>query len=80
MSKRLVRIYPEHVFSKLEKATGLEVNAVLQSGRTHFGKIVSVTTDSLIIKDTRNHSHQLAISDLYEIVYDQENEKALVQL
>ena len=79
MSKRLVRVYPENIYTKLEKAAGLEVNAVTQSGRTYFGKLISVTIDTLIIKDTRNHAHKLALSDLYEIVYDQENDKALLQ-
>ena len=79
MSKRLVRIYPQNVFFKLEKAAGLEVNAVTQSGRTYFGKLISVTIDTLIIKDTRNHAHKLALSDLYEIVYDQDNDKTLLQ-
>ena len=79
MSKRLVRIYPQNVFFKLEKAAGLEINAVMQSGRTYLGKITSVTIDSLIIKDTRNHSHKLSLSDLYEIVYDQDNDKTLLQ-
>ena len=79
MSKRLVRIYPKNVFSKLEKADGLEINAVMQNGRTYFGKIASVSIDGLNIKDTRNHFHQLALSDLYEIVYDEENHDILLR-
>lgn len=75
MSKRLIRIYPKNVFDKLRNEIGLEVNAVMQNGRTYFGKIDSVTENHLNISDTRDHLHQLAISDLYEVVYDFENQK-----
>lgn len=73
MSKRLVRIYPKNVFDKLRKEAGLEVNAVMQNGRTYFGKIDSLTVDHLSISDTRDHLHKLALSELFEVVYDLES-------
>ena len=78
MSKRLVRLNPEIIFKKLGNVTGLEVNAVLQNGRTYFGRIKSVTTDYIILTDTRDHLHKIAMADLYEIVYDMESIKALI--
>lgn len=72
MSKRLVRLNPDAVFSELGNVTGLEVNAVLRNGLTYFGKIKSVTSDYLVLSDARSHLHKIAISDLYEIIYDRE--------
>ena len=77
MSKRLVRLNPEIIFRKLENVTELEINAVLQNGRTYFGKIKSVTSDYVVLADTRDHVHRIAIADLYEIVYDMESIKAI---
>jgi small nuclear ribonucleoprotein (snRNP)-like protein len=70
MSKRLVRISSVNIFPSLDKLIEKEINAVLQNGNTHFGKLASFTEQQLILTDTRNHSHQLALSELYEIVYD----------
>jgi small nuclear ribonucleoprotein (snRNP)-like protein len=70
MSKRLVRISTANIFPALEKLIKQEINVILQNGNTHFGKLASFTKEQLILTDTRNHSHQLALSELYEIVYD----------
>jgi len=70
MSKRLIRIRPEDALSKLEGKSGIEVNLVLQNGRTYFGELQLVTKDSIKIHDTRNHVHHIALADLFEIVLD----------
>lgn len=70
MSKRIIRIKNTDVFASLEHRTGIELNAVLQNGRTHFGVLNSITAESLVIADSREHFHKLMISDLYEIVLD----------
>lgn len=70
MSKRLVRIPSDKIFQELEKLNGVELNAISQTGKTYFGNLVSVTTEYLTMLDTRQHSHKLAIPDLYEVVYD----------
>ncbi|MEO6282880.1 MAG: hypothetical protein ABIN80_13235 [Dyadobacter sp.] len=70
MSKRLVRISTANIFPALEKLIKQEINVILQNGNTHFGKLASFTKEKLILTDTRNHSHQLTLSELYEIVYD----------
>jgi hypothetical protein len=70
MSKRLIRIRRSDILIKLEHHIGIELNAVLQNGNTHFGTLTSLTADRLTISDTRNHAHKLMISDIYEIVVD----------
>lgn len=73
MSKILVRIIPGNVFAELKQKLGLEINAIMQNGNTYFGKIESVTAEHINITDTRNHAHRLALSDMYEIIYDRQN-------
>jgi small nuclear ribonucleoprotein (snRNP)-like protein len=70
MSKRIVRISSAKIYPSLENLIKKEINVVLQNGNTHFGKLASFTPEQLTLTDTRNHSHQLALSELYEIVYD----------
>jgi hypothetical protein len=77
MSKRLIRLNPGVIFTKLGNITGLEVNAVLQNGLTYFGKIESVTIEHIILADARGHLHRIAISELYEIIYDREDVKTI---
>ena len=78
MSKRLTRINKPEEFRKLEKASGIEINAVLQNGNTHFGRLQSVDNDFMIMKDMRSHTHKIAFSNLYEIVIDTESNKTFV--
>lgn len=70
MSKRLMRIRGSEIYPFSEKLLGFDVNAVMQNGNTHFGKLESLTQNHLLIRDPRNHPHNLAVTDLYEIVYD----------
>ncbi len=46
------------------------LNAVLSNGNTVFGRLISVDASQIILKDTRAHSHRIPLSDLYELVYD----------
>ncbi len=70
MSKRLIRIRNKEGYQNLEKYVGTEVNAILQNGNTHFGLFTNITPEYLIIKDQRDHIHQIPFSDLYEIILD----------
>jgi hypothetical protein len=70
MSKRLVRISSKDIYSSLEKLLKIQINAVMNDGNTHFGKLESFTKEQLLIRDTRNHMHQIPLPSLYEIVYD----------
>lgn len=70
MSKRLIRVQPDEIQSKQSLLQKQPLNAVLSNGNTIFGRLISVDAAQLTIKDTRDHQHQIALSDLYEVVYD----------
>ncbi|MGX5852482.1 hypothetical protein ACWKW6_02510 [Dyadobacter jiangsuensis] len=70
MSKRLIRVTPDQITSKQGILRKHPLNAVLSNGNTIFGILLSVDAAQLVLKDTRNHLHQIALSDLYEVVYD----------
>jgi hypothetical protein len=70
MSKRLIRIASKNIAAGLSNLTGITLNAVLQSGNTYSGVLTAVNSQHVSILDTRNHLHQLAIQDIYEVVYD----------
>lgn len=75
MSKRLIRIPSKNISSDLTNVDGLELNAILRTGNTYFGKLISVTNHYLTMLDKRQHIHKLAIQDLYEVVYDHKEKK-----
>jgi hypothetical protein len=70
MSKRLIRVKPDQISGNLVALQRQPVNAVFSNGNTIFGRLISVETNLLFLKDTRDHTHQIPLSDLYELVYD----------
>lgn len=70
MSKRLIRVQPDEIKSKLGILQKQPLNAVLTNGNTIFGRLLAIDSAELVLKDTRDHQHRIALSDLYEVVYD----------
>ncbi len=70
MSKRLMRVQPDEIESKQGILQKQPLNAVLFNGNTIFGRLIAIDAAQLILKDTRGHQHRIALSDLYEVVYD----------
>ncbi|WP_426293277.1 hypothetical protein ACN9ML_29130 [Dyadobacter endophyticus] len=70
MSKRLIRVKPDEIRSKQDTLLSHPFNAVLSNGNTIFGRLISLDEMQLVLKDTRDHHHRIALSDLYEVVYD----------
>lgn len=70
MSKRLIRVKPQEIKQYQSNLQRHPFNAVLSNGNTVFGRLIALGTDKIVIKDTRDHLHEIAISDLYELVYD----------
>lgn len=74
MSKRLIRVTPNEILSKQHILQKHTLNAVLSNGNTVFGRLMSIDAMQLVLKDTRDHSHRIALSDLYEVVYDDDRD------
>ncbi|SEI40667.1 hypothetical protein SAMN05216327_101301 [Dyadobacter sp. SG02] len=70
MSKRLIRVQRDEIQGKQHILQKQPLNAVLSNGNTIFGRLISIDAAQLILKDTRDHQHKIALSDLYEVVYD----------
>lgn len=73
MSKRMIRLKPGQISEQLQNKQGLKLNAVLENGKTYFGTLSAVEQGFLIIKDTRDHTHQIPFSGIYEVIYDLES-------
>ncbi|SDG74222.1 hypothetical protein SAMN04487996_122135 [Dyadobacter soli] len=70
MSKRLIRVQPDELLSNQHILKKQPLNVVLSNGNTIFGRLMAIDAVRLVLKDTRDHQHQIALSDLYEVVYD----------
>jgi hypothetical protein len=70
MSKRLIRIGSGKIHPALSGLLSHEINAVLENGKTYFGRLLSFTADALKLTDYREHIHEIRLTELYEIVYD----------
>lgn len=70
MSKRLIRLTPDEIIGKQHILQKHTLNAVLSNGNTVFGRLMSIDATQLVLKDTRDHHHRIALSELYEVVYD----------
>ncbi|ACT96408.1 hypothetical protein Dfer_5210 [Dyadobacter fermentans DSM 18053] len=70
MSKRLIRIKPADIQGKIDVLLKHPLNIVVANGNTIFGRLLSADATQLIVKDTRDHRHEIAVGELYELVYD----------
>lgn len=68
----MTRLSAAKVYPSLQSLLAHKINAVLSNGNTVFGKLTSFGPDQFTLEDTRGHHHRLLISELYEIVYDDE--------
>ncbi|GGM82453.1 hypothetical protein GCM10010967_12660 [Dyadobacter beijingensis] len=70
MSKRLIRVLPHEIRDNQSELQKHVINAVLSNGNTLFGRLQAADNTGIVLKDTRDHLHQIALSELYELVYD----------
>jgi hypothetical protein len=70
MSKRLIRVAAADVPARLPELSGQDLNVVLRSGNTYFGRLVSASAEVLTLRDTRGHWHSIQVPELEEIIYD----------
>jgi len=73
MSKRLIRVLPHEIQTKQAILQKQPLNAVLSNGNTIFGRLIAIDSAQMVLKDTRDHQHRIALSDLYEVVYDDDH-------
>ena len=70
MSKRLTRIFTPDIQASLPGILQKQIHVVLRNGHTVFGYIQSNNNISLIVKDLRNHLHEIPLKDVQEIILD----------
>lgn len=66
----MLRVTPDEIEGKLGILQKHPLNAVLSNGNTIFGRLIAIEAAQVVLKDTRGHQHRIALSDLYEMVYD----------
>lgn len=70
MSKRLTRIFAPAIPNSLSSIIQQEIHVVLRSGNTFFGCLESFNDNILIIKDLRDHTHEIKVGDVEEVILD----------
>ncbi len=69
----MIRIKPGQIYDQLQSKKGLFINAVLKNGQTFFGTLSEVDQTFISMRDTRDHTHMLPFSGIYEVIYDFES-------
>ncbi|TLV01299.1 hypothetical protein FEN17_17850 [Dyadobacter luticola] len=77
MSKRLIRVGSTKIYPALNGLLTHEINAVLENGKTYFGRLLSFTPDSFKLTDFRDHTHDIQLRDVYEIVFDEAQKRTV---
>jgi hypothetical protein len=72
MPKRLIRLTGKELLASSSDIQDRDLNVVGNGGRTYFGRVISNSEKSLVLKDLRGHKHQLALNDIESVIYDQE--------
>lgn len=81
MGKRNIRIRRHELANRLGELKNQEAHVILLDGRTFFGKVTETAPQSLTIVDVnarwtslKRHTHQLALADIMEVIFDQVTE------
>lgn len=70
MSKRLTRIFAPAIQDSLSGIIRQKAHIVLRSGDTVLGYLHSFNESTLVIKDLRDHGHEIKLGDVEEIILD----------
>jgi len=71
MSKRLIRIFPMELSNRTSELISREINVVLKSNQTFFGRCWKIKNHLLYLKDQRKHDHSFAFTQVESVIYDQ---------
>lgn len=75
MGKRQVRLTVDEAVSKLSGVhLPIEVQVVMRSGVTHFGKLLQIDNSQILIQLPLHKNLQLAASKIEELVIDLQTE------
>ncbi len=74
MGKRLIRIPKEAVLGKLPELIDKVIDVVDANGVVTHGKLKSKSADSILMMDARSHKHEIAISEITEVIFDHSSE------
>lgn len=65
-----MRVKPADILKNRSLLQRHGLNAVLSNGNTVFGRLTDASEQEIVMKDTRDHEHRIALADLYEVLYD----------
>ncbi|MEZ4902941.1 MAG: hypothetical protein R2822_14900 [Spirosomataceae bacterium] len=71
MSKRLIRVFQADLVGRSAELIGQEINVILKSNQTFFGRCWKVENSIIFLKDQRKHNHTLAFTQIESVIYDQ---------
>jgi hypothetical protein len=74
MGKRLIRILKDKIPELIPQLLGQEINLVFKNNVTLHGKILKLKGDSFTFQDMILRKHQILISDLSQILKDEESD------
>lgn len=77
VGKRNIRILRHELSSRISEIKDLEVQVILLNGKTWFGKVVRIDSQSITVQDAnaqwtnvRRHSHLIQLPDIMEVIFD----------
>ncbi|AEI50584.1 hypothetical protein [Runella slithyformis] len=71
MGKRLIRVFQAQLSARTSELLNREINVVLKSDQTFFGRCLKIENQLLFLEDQRMHLHTLAFTQIDTVVYDQ---------
>jgi hypothetical protein len=74
MGKRQFRILRKDLLPKQSEIVGKKGHVILLDHVVHNGLIRGISADMLTLEDSRAGQHQLNMTTILEVVYDQETE------
>lgn len=74
MGKRQIRILQQNLLAKKNELEGITGHVILRDHVVHHGRILEILADNLSLENARSGRHQLPMTTIAEVVFDQETE------
>ena len=72
MGKRLTRIVQSTLATRTAELLNRDINVILKSNQTFFGRCQKIENNLLFLQDQRMHRHTFAFTQIDTVVYDLE--------